>query len=31
MFELKVVFDTLKELQDFLSGHSEKAVIIDKV
>ena len=31
MFELKVVFDTLEELQDFLSGHSEKEVIIDKI
>jgi hypothetical protein len=31
MFELKVVFDTLEELQDFLSGHSEKEAIIDKI
>ena len=31
MFELKVVFDTLEELQDFLNGHSEKEAIIDKI
>lgn len=31
MFELKVVFDTLEELQDFLSGHGEKEAIIDKI
>ena len=30
MFELKVVFDTLEELQEFLNGHSEKEAIIDK-
>ena len=31
MFELKVVFDTLEELQDFLNDHSEKEAIIDKI
>jgi hypothetical protein len=31
MFELKVVFDTLEELQDFLIGQSEKEAIIDKI
>ena len=31
MFELKVVFDTLEELQDFLNGHSDKEAIIDKI
>ena len=31
MFELKVVFDTLEELQEFLNGHGEKEAIIDKV
>jgi hypothetical protein len=31
MFELKVVFDTLEELQDFLNGQSEKEAIIDKI
>ena len=31
MFELKVVFDTLEELQDFLNGHSNKEAIIDKI
>ena len=31
MFELKIVFDTLEELQDFLNGQSEKEAIIDKI
>ena len=31
MFELKVVFDTLEELQDFLNGQGEKEAIIDKI
>jgi hypothetical protein len=31
MFELKVVFDTLEELQKFLNGHSNKEAIIDKI
>ena len=31
MFELRVVFDTLDELQEFLDGRQEKECIIDKV
>jgi len=31
MFELRVVFDTLDELQEFLDGRQEKECIIDKI
>ena len=31
MFELKVIFDTLDELQEFLDGRQEKECIIDKI
>ena len=31
MFELRVVFDTLDELQEFLDRRQEKECIIDKV
>jgi len=31
MFELRIVFDTLDELQEFLDGRQEKECIIDKV
>ena len=31
MFELKVIFDTLEELQEFLNGKGEKEAIINKM
>ena len=31
MFELKVIFDTLEELETFLNGRSEKEAIINKM
>ncbi len=31
MFELKVYFDSLEELDNFLNGRSEKDCVIDKV
>ena len=31
MFELRIVFDTLEELQDFLNRTNERECIIDKV
>ena len=31
MFELRIVFDTLDELQEFLDGRQEKECITDKV
>ena len=31
MFELKVIFDSLEELDNFLNGRSEKDCVIDKV
>ena len=31
MFELKVIFDTLEELENFLNGHTKKDAIIDKI
>ncbi len=31
MFELRIVFDTLDELQEFLDGRQEKECIMDKV
>ena len=31
MFELRVIFDTLDELQEFLDGRREKECIIDKI
>ena len=31
MFELRIVFDTLDELQEVLDGRQEKECIIDKI
>jgi hypothetical protein len=31
MFELKVIFDSLEELQEFLNGKGEKEAIINKM
>ena len=31
MFELKVIFDTLEELENFLNSRNEKEAIINKI